>query len=122
MVHGSPLNLYSIGVGSSGFLLLGIVALWAFGAVPHWVQRREQLAAAWRAEASDDELRLLERRELSRSSSAPASSAGRLLAAPRTAAAAPQTAAGPASTGKGSRPSFLFGRPLALWCRSLWHT
>ncbi|MBF5080270.1 hypothetical protein [Quadrisphaera sp. INWT6] len=91
-------------MGGSGFLLLGIVALWAFGAVPHWVQRREQLAAAWRAEASDDELRLLERRELSRSSSVPASSAGRLLAAPRTAAVAPQTAAGPASTGKGSRP------------------
>ncbi|MBC3764008.1 hypothetical protein H7K62_20165 [Quadrisphaera sp. RL12-1S] len=84
-------------MGSSGLLLLGIVALWAFGAVPHWVQRREQLAAAWRAEATEEELRLLERRELSRTSSAPARSTGRLLAAPRA-------AAGSAPTGKGSQP------------------
>lgn len=91
------MSIYSIGVGSSGLLLLGIVALWAFGAVPHWVQRREQLAAAWRAEATEEELRLLERRELSRTSSAPARSTGRLLAAPRA-------AAGSAPTGKGSQP------------------
>ena len=33
-------------MGGSGLLLLGVVLLWAFGAVPHRVRAREQLANA----------------------------------------------------------------------------
>lgn len=32
-------------MGSSGLLLVGVVALWLFGAMPHWVRRSEALAA-----------------------------------------------------------------------------
>ena len=32
-------------MGSSGLLLVGVVMLWMFGAMPHWVRRSEALAA-----------------------------------------------------------------------------
>jgi len=82
-------------MGSSGLLLVGIVLLWAFGAVPHWVQRRERLASAWAAEATEEELRLLERRS-EVTAGASASSAGLLPRTARRAAPVPAARTAPA--------------------------
>ncbi|CAA9389993.1 MAG: hypothetical protein AVDCRST_MAG35-353, partial [uncultured Quadrisphaera sp.] len=75
-------------MGGSGLLLLGVVLLWAFGAVPYWVRRREQLCEAHAEETPVDELHLLEpRRAVAGDRGA---SSGGLLARREHGAAAPR--------------------------------
>lgn len=67
-------------MGSSGLLLVGVVALWLFGAMPHWVRRSEALAAEHVASAPTAQRTVPARR---RAEATDATTSGGILGRPR---------------------------------------
>ncbi len=69
-------------MGGSGLLVVGVVLLWLFGAMPHWVRRREELAHSSELVEADSRELVLAGRSGSRASAVGGSSDG-LLGRPR---------------------------------------
>ncbi len=82
--------------------MLGVVLLWLFGAMPHWVRRREELAHGCELVETDARELVLSARSTARSAGSGPSSAG-LLGRPRT-AALPMTATAGGGRAQGKAP------------------